>query len=263
MENENTLPALQKQVDSEIVKASKEDNIYFVKMQGFSRLLNKPVEGEKLEEHPIAKGVKYLPISFIEMALDTLYFGLWEAYDYKSKLIINEMEGIITLRVFHPVAKVWLRRAGVAAKAIMTDSVPDELKFQNGDSYKIKDEKRQGRNKWALNPDNKKPAALEMGGSASLRSLAIKNAALSLGKYFGRDVNRDHIDTYHGIVESLSVKINKYRTDLSDALDICQDEKLKETVVAEVLEAETNAVNTPELYKKLIAKLVKTFGDED
>ena len=258
-EKENTLPALQNQVDVEIAKANKDDIIMRARFENFTKRLNRPVEKDKLEPHPIAKSAKYLPISFIEMALDTLYFGLWEVYDYKTKLVINEMEGIIILRVFHPVAKVWLRRTGVAAKAIMTDSVPSEIKHKDGDSYTIKDEKRQDRNKWALSPDNKKPAALEMGGAASLKSLCVKNAALSLGKYFGRDVNREHVDTYQGIVESMTAKINKCRTDLSDALDICQDETIKEEVINEAVEAETNGTNTPEFYKKLIDKLVKNF----
>lgn len=262
MEENTNLPALQEQVSAEMIKASKEDNLHFVRMQGFSRLLNKPVEEKKLEPHPIAKSVKYLPISFIEMALDTLYFGLWETYDYESKLIINEMEATIILRVFHPVAKVWLRRTGVAANAIMTDKVPDKLKYNNSDPEKIKEEKRIERNKWALNPDNKKSAALEMGGAATLKAVCFKNAALSLGKYFGRDVNRDYVDNYVGIVESLTAKIEKCRTDLSDALDICQDEKIKEDVIAIILEAEAQAINTPELYKVQIDKLVKTFGDE-
>ena len=51
------------------------------------------------------------------------------------------------------------------------------------------------RNRWALNPDNKKSNALDL-AAGKLKSECVKNAALSLGKIFGRDLNRQIQDVY-------------------------------------------------------------------
>jgi hypothetical protein len=51
------------------------------------------------------------------------------------------------------------------------------------------------RNRWALNADNKKPNALDL-AFPKLKTECIKNAALSLGKLFGRDLNRKNADVY-------------------------------------------------------------------
>jgi hypothetical protein len=53
----------------------------------------------------------------------------------------------------------------------------------------------QERNQWALNPSNKKPNALDM-AFPKLKSECLKNAAQSLGKIFGRDLNRKNVDQY-------------------------------------------------------------------
>ena len=51
------------------------------------------------------------------------------------------------------------------------------------------------RNQWALNPSNKKANALDM-AFPKLKSECLKNAAQSLGKIFGRDLNRKNVDQY-------------------------------------------------------------------
>jgi len=51
------------------------------------------------------------------------------------------------------------------------------------------------RNRWALNPDNKKANAMDL-AFGKLKAECLKNAALSLGKVFGRDINRVNKDTY-------------------------------------------------------------------
>jgi hypothetical protein len=51
------------------------------------------------------------------------------------------------------------------------------------------------RNRWALNPDNKKANAMDL-AFGKLKAECLKNAALSLGKVFGRDLNRKNKDTY-------------------------------------------------------------------
>lgn len=151
------------------------------KLVNFCKLLSKIPEQKELQRTPDGKAF-YLPIDFVETSLDELFFGLWETKDFKWQPIANEITACITLRVFHPTAKTWLERTGAASIAVMVDAVPKELTGQD-------------RNMWALNLNNKKPGALDM-QLPKLKADCIKNAALSLGNAFGRNINRTHTDTY-------------------------------------------------------------------
>jgi len=86
------------------------------------------------------------------------------------------------LVVIHPISGYEIRRVGAASVIIMVDRVPDGVTGTE-------------RNRWALNPDNKKANAMDL-AFGKLKAECLKNAALSLGKVFGRDVNRVNKDTY-------------------------------------------------------------------
>jgi hypothetical protein len=86
------------------------------------------------------------------------------------------------LVVIHPISGYELRRTGAASVIIMVDKVPDNVTGSD-------------RNRWALNPDNKKANAMDL-AFGKLKAECLKNAALSLGKVFGRDLNRKNKDTY-------------------------------------------------------------------
>jgi hypothetical protein len=162
---------------------------------------------------------------------------------------VNEIVAALDLKVYHPIAKVWITRTGVAAKKIMTDAIPEE--FKSG-MTKVE------MNQWSLNLDHKKPSALEMGGFAALKALALKNAALSLGKYLGRDVNREHVDEdTKGIVKPIDVTIKEYRQKVADLLTGVQDTEMKQDIIDEILTAEGNGMNTIAFYNSIIAKLEK------
>jgi len=84
--------------------------------------------------------------------------------------------------VIHPISGYEIRRVGAASVIIMVDRVPDGVTGTE-------------RNRWALNHDNKKANAMDL-AFGKLKAECLKNAALSLGKVFGRDVNRVNKDTY-------------------------------------------------------------------
>ncbi|MDE1971448.1 MAG: hypothetical protein KGI50_07785, partial [Patescibacteria group bacterium] len=65
--------------------------------------------------------------------------------------------------------------------------------------------KGEQRNEWALNPSHKKPNALDL-GYPKLKAECVKNAAQSLGKIFGRDINRKKADTFKPAFKSLTVE---------------------------------------------------------
>lgn len=158
---------------SENLKESERQE-YLVKVQKFTRILNRDVEDDKVKTRD---EYSYLPISFLEMTLDELFFGQWETRDFQYQQVINEMVGSITLRVLHPVTGKYICRTGAGSVAIMQDRGTKLSEFST----------------------KKKPRALET-GFPKLKAECFKNACLSLGKYFGRDLNRRFFDEYSEVI---------------------------------------------------------------
>jgi hypothetical protein len=242
---EPALPEIGRHIDLQKISEERQRNDHLVKLQKFVKLVNMAVEADKLQPHPIVKGVQYLPISFMEMTLDELYFGLWKTDNFRWSQVANELVGTLELHVFNPIAQVWLTRTGAAAVQIMVDAIPKEQKEEMT---------RKEINGWAIDLSNKKPSALSNGSFAALKADCFKNACLSLGKYFGRDVNRVAVDEYTPVVKPLNKEIEKYRMELSEAIDMCQDNELRSSVIETILQAEADGTNTPELYRELISR---------
>jgi hypothetical protein len=184
---QNQLPALQKEVNAEIQSQEQAEKKHLIRLQNYSKLNNQKVEEGKLKEHPFVRGTRYLPISYMEMALDRIYFGLWSTENFRWEVAMNEIVASMDVKVFHPVQKAWISRTGAAALKVMTDKIPEEMASTMS---------KQDMNKWHLNTENKKPNALEAGGFAKLKAECFKNAVQSLGKYFGRDANRKFEDEF-------------------------------------------------------------------
>lgn len=144
--------------------------------QNFIQNLNKSNPKNGVDSTADGKA-KTLFISHVEMTLDEYFFGLWSTENFKWSVIQNEVVGSLDLVVCHPVNGMMIRRTGAASIIIQVDKVPDGLKGKE-------------RNEWALNASNKKSNALDM-GFPKLKAECLKNAAQSLGKIFGRDLNRD------------------------------------------------------------------------
>ena len=238
------LPELEKKISQEVILEREKDKEHWLRLQRFVSHLNTPVEKEKLEDHPVAKGVKYLPISYTEMALDKFFFGLWKTTNFKWEVILDEVVGSIELEVFHPIEKVWISRAGTAAIRIMVDKTPDELKGAD-------------RNKWALNTDNKKPDALSMGGMGTLKAECFKNAVQSLGAYLGREVNRKISDTYDPLLTDDKKAVARIRKELSDALESVQDQAMKEAIINSVVQAEEKGTADMKFYEKMMREVAQ------
>ena len=150
-------------------------------LQKFQQMLNSTPDVAGIEKTPDLKA-QTLVISHVETTLDEMFFGHWRTENFKWERMANEVVGSIDLVVIHPISGYELRRSGAASIIIMVDRAP-----QNLDNVE--------RNRWALNADNKKPNALDL-AFPKLKTECIKNAALSLGKLFGRDLNRKNFDVY-------------------------------------------------------------------
>lgn len=162
-------------------------------VQNFINKLNKknPVNG--LEKTPDGKAVT-LVISHVEMTLDEMFLGLWSTENFKWSVIQNEVVGSLDLVVCHPVNGMMIRRTGAASIIIQVDKVPDGLTGK-------------ARNEWQLNVSNKKSNALDL-GFPKLKAECLKNAAQSLGKIFGRDLNRKMTDEFTPVIKVESSKSN-------------------------------------------------------
>lgn len=148
-------------------------------LEGFSQLLNKEPNKHELQMNKMAGNTMYLPISFLETTLDELYFGLWKTDGFTTRVIGNEICGELNLHVYHPIAEMWITRIGAAATMI-----------------------RQTSGAGVLEGDKKIKNALEM-DYPHLKADCFRNACLSLGKSFGRDLNRKFIDSYKAMLSQL------------------------------------------------------------
>lgn len=151
-------------------------------LEGFMARLQTPPNQDEVRTNQHAGNSLYLPISFIEMTLDELFFGLWETKDFKWQVIANEIVGSISLRVFHPTAGIWIERTGASATMI-----------------------RQTKGAQLTDVSAKIHNALEM-DLPHLKADCIANAAKSLGKVFGRDLNRKFSDVWRPIVTGRAVQ---------------------------------------------------------
>lgn len=146
-----------------------------LRLERFQKALNAPPAATEVRENQHS-GTKYLPVSFVEMTLDELFFGQWETTDFRWQVMGNEIVGSLTLRVMHPVSGIWISRTGAAAVMIRQKS-----------GAKITD------------IDAKIANTLGM-DFPHLRADCLTNAARSLGKLFGRDLNRKLEDVYRPLV---------------------------------------------------------------
>jgi len=159
-------------IDNKLDEKVKKDML--VKVEKMIVLLNK--KPEMVKTFGSGKtAFDYVPISYVENTLDEIFFGHWETYDFQYMQVLNEMIGSLTLSFIHPISGEKIRRVGSASIQIMQDSGAPLSAFT----------------------DSKK--ALVM-GFPRLKAECFKNAALSIGKVFGKDLRRDTVDHYSALI---------------------------------------------------------------
>lgn len=144
-----------------------------------------------------AQGYDTVPISSLEMELDQTYLGLWQTDNFRFQIVANEIVGVLDLHVFDPNIKTWLTRSGSASVMIRQKSGADITDI----SAKIKN---------GLGMDFPK-----------LQTMCLKAAAKTLGKRFGRELNRKFEDDYEAIYTN-EAEIDGVREILQSQLKECR-----------------------------------------
>mgnify|MGYP006285118701 CR=1 FL=1 len=138
-------------------------------------LASKPTKSEVKVNELAAGNPRYVPVDIIEGKLDELFNNLWQMRVTDVRVVVNEIVYTVELTVFHPIAQVWLTRAGTGAAQIRMRNVDDKQKSSPIDVHmKIKN-------------------TLEADAPHALAN-ALKNAAKRFGETFGRSLNRE--DSY-------------------------------------------------------------------
>jgi hypothetical protein len=141
-------------------------------IEQFLAMLNEEPPANEISINKLAENSKYQPIGIIQMQLDKFFMGLWHTENFRTKVIANEIVGEVDLVFFHPVAKIWMRRQGAASVMIGQKSKSEITDM----AAKIKN---------TLTKDY-----------PHLLASCITSAAKTLGKRFGRDLNRKVEDNY-------------------------------------------------------------------
>jgi len=180
----------------EIVEYRESNGFDFIK-----RLNDNPKEDDiRINEY--ADNTKYIPISFLEMKLDEMVNGLWSTKSFNTKIIGNEICGEIELHYFHPIYKTWLCRVGAASVLVRQKK-----------GAEITDITAKIKNALVLDYPH-------------LKAECFRNACSSIGKTFGRDLNREFVA---GMPDAfVEEEIDELKVRLSEFTDF---DELKSTAI--------------------------------
>lgn len=135
-------------------------------------LLNAEPPAAWLKEHPMARGVKYLPIERVEWLL-TRIFMQWRVEILNVSILGNSVVTTIRLHYYDPyISGGWQWTDGVGAAPLQTDKGAGAIEFDR------------------LKNDSVMKAA------PASKSFAVKDAAENLGRIFGKDLNRKTVLNY-------------------------------------------------------------------
>lgn len=154
------------------------------KQNDLNIILNSEPKKEWIRQHPLAKNVRYIPIEIIEYLLTSIFLK-WRVEIKWSKIVANSEEVVVRLHFLDPVSGEWDWQDGIGAAPLQTDKGAGATDFS-----KIKNDS-------------------VMKAAPAAKSFAIKDAAETIGKLFGKDLNRkDHMSygsTLHKKSENLGV----------------------------------------------------------
>jgi len=179
------------------------DKLEIRKNQKLNMILNADPKQEWVKLHPIITGYKYIPVERQEYLM-TMIFGKWKIEVKNAQLIANSV--VVTVRVHYldPVTGDWDYTDGIGASAIQIDKGEGVIDFSK-----------------------MKKSAIEMGAPLA-KTNAFKDAVETLGKIFGKDLNRKDLISY-GFLENT---IKDLTPDIEKTVDTINACRTKESLNA-------------------------------
>ncbi len=137
-----------------------------IRLNNLQVLLNQDPPKEWLQEHPMIRGYKYLPIERVEWLM-TRVFKKWWVEILDSKIVANSAVVTVRLFVINPLDGSEWHNDGIGCSPIQTDKGAGATDF------------------------NKVKSDGVMKAIPSAETYAIKDAADKFGKLFGKDTGRN------------------------------------------------------------------------
>jgi hypothetical protein len=162
-----------KSTKTQVREALKQDQ--YSDLLQFNKHLSTPPNKEWIKVNKYSDNAQYLPIRKVEDLLRS-FFGTYQVEMIEQPHILgNSVVISVHLKVYHPILREWLTYAGTGAVPIELEKDASPLQFE-----KIK----------AKGLHKNIPAA---------KAYAISNAAKSIGRVFGSDLNNDEMSEIYNV----------------------------------------------------------------
>lgn len=178
------------------------------KIDNLNRFLNQDPDPGQIRTNKYANNTHYLPIGYLENKLDEI-FQVWEDDIKEVKILGNSIAVTITVSVLNPVTGTFIKRAGVGA-------MPIELQADKRDRAGNLIEEGAVN---ALDFEKIQSKAIQKNLPAA-KAYAFKNAVQSLGRAFGRSLNRTD-ETYF---EPMYAKRSSTKGEITPEVEIVIEE---------------------------------------
>lgn len=164
-------------------------------------ILNQNPPEKWLKEHPVAKGVKYLPIERVEYILNRIYGGY--KTDVKNvQILLNSIQVTVRVTVINPITDDEEYQEGVGAWPIQTKAGTTALDIANVKSNGVQ---------------LATPAA---------ETEAIKDACHKFGRIFGGSLNRATESDYDSLLPK-QTEIDELSKLYKEKKHLCSEEECK------------------------------------
>lgn len=198
------------------------------KQNSVNILLNQEPKKEWLKTHPIVTNLKYLPIERVEWLLTNIFIK-WRVEVLREGVMANSAYCTVRLHYKDPITGEWDWTDGVGSAPLQTD-------------------KGAGATDWT-----KIKSDSVMKGLPAAKSFAVKDAAETLGKLFGKDLNRKDEIAYNTLIGKFD---NQDKSELLiDLIDRLPDAGLKNLYKADCKKAKAENKYTPDFINAMIEKV--------
>lgn len=179
------------------------DKLEIKKNQELNLILNADPKADWIKSHPIITGYRYLPVERLEYLM-TMIYGKWTVEVKNVQLIANSVTVTVRVHYLDPVTGQMEWIDGVGASPIQTDKDAGATDF-----------------------NKMKASAIQM-SAPSAKTYAFKDAVETLGKIFGKDLNRKDLISY-GFLENT---IKDLTPDIEKTVDTINACRTKESLNA-------------------------------